>query len=114
MIDWPVVLSAVSQAIKLARDLSSIDKEISQADLKLKIADLTETLATIKLAMTEAKTDAAEKDEEIARLKTLQKRVVEGTVEIRGYRYRNRTDGKEGGRWQSILRCVFSKGRFAN
>src|SRR5208282_5906708 len=109
MIDWPVALSAVSQAIKLARDLSSIDKEISQADLKLKIADLTETLATIKLAMTEAKTDAAEKDEEIARLKTLQKRVVEGTVEIRGYRYRNRTDGKEGALAIHSAMCVFKR-----
>jgi hypothetical protein len=109
MIDWPVALSAVSQAIKLARDLSSIDKEISQADLKLKIADLTETLATINLAMTEAKTDAAEKDEEIARLKTLQKRVVEGTVEIRGYRYRNRTDGKEGGAGNPFCDVCFQK-----
>lgn len=40
MIDWPLALSTVSQAIKLASDLRSIDKEVSEADLKLKIADL--------------------------------------------------------------------------
>ena len=70
---------------------------MSQADLKLKVAELTGSLADIKLTLTEAKSDAAEKDDEIARLKKLQQRLVDETVELYGYRYRKRKDGKDGG-----------------
>ena len=94
MIDWPLALSTASQAIKLANELRSIDKEVSQAELKLKVADLTTTLADLKMTLTEARSDAAEKDTEIARLKTLQRRLADDTVELHGYRYRKRTDGK--------------------
>jgi len=87
----------VSQAIKLANELRSIDKEVSQADLKLKVAELTGSLADIKLTLTEAKSEAAEKDEEIARLKKLQHRLAERNRRAYGYRYRKRKDGKEGG-----------------
>ena len=97
MIDWPLALSTASQAIKFASDLRAIDREVSQAELKLKVADLMSTLADLKTILTEAKTDAAEKDEEIARLKKLQRRPADDTVEISGYRYRKRKDGKEGG-----------------
>jgi hypothetical protein len=97
MIDWPVAFSTASQALKLANDLRSIDKELGQAELRLKIADLTTALAELKMTLTEAKNDAAEKDAEIARLKRLQRRVEEETVRIYGYRYRKRTDGEEGG-----------------
>jgi hypothetical protein len=97
VIDWPVTFSTVSQAIKLANELRSIDKEMSQAELRLKVAELTGSLADIKLTLTEAKSEAAEKDEEIARLKKLQHRLAEETVELYGYRYRKRKDQKEGG-----------------
>ena len=94
MIDWPLALSTASQAIKLANELRGIDKEVSQADLKLKIAELTTTLADLKVTLTEAKSDAAERDAEIARLKALQRRVIDETVELHGYRYRKRTEGE--------------------
>jgi hypothetical protein len=94
MIDWPVALSTASQAINLLNELRSIDKEISQADLKLKIADLKGALADLKNTLTDARTEASEKDAEIARLKKLQRRLADDTVELYGYRYRNRTDGK--------------------
>jgi hypothetical protein len=97
VIDWPVTFSTVSQAIKLANELRSIDKEMSQADLKLKVAELTGSLADIKLTLTEAKREAADKDQEIGRLKKLQQRLADETVELYGYRYRQRKDGKEGG-----------------
>lgn len=61
------------------------------------MAELTGSLADIKLTLTEAKSEAAEKDEEIARLKKLQHRLAEETVELCGYRYRKRKDQKEGG-----------------
>jgi hypothetical protein len=94
MIDWPLALSTASQAIKLANELRSIDKEVSQAELKLKVADLTTALADLKMTLTEAKSDAAERDTEIARLKALQRRVMDETVELYGYRYRKRKDEK--------------------
>jgi hypothetical protein len=97
VIDWPLAFSTASQAIKLANDLRSIDKEVSQADLKLKVADLTTALADLKMTLTEAKNDAAEKDGEIARLRNLQHRLAEDTVELYGYRYRKRMDGKPPG-----------------
>ncbi|WP_143278071.1 hypothetical protein [Bradyrhizobium sp. UFLA03-84] len=94
MIDWALALSTASQAFKFADELRSIDKEVSQAELKLKVADLTSTLADLKIILTEARTDTAEKDAEINRLKKLQRRVLEDTVEQYGYRYRNRKDDK--------------------
>lgn len=97
MIDWPTAFSTASQAIKLANELRSIDKEVNLAELKLKVAELTGSLADIKLTLTEAKSDAGEKEEEIARLKKLQHRLAGETVELYGYRYRKRKDGKEGG-----------------
>ena len=92
-----LAISTVSQAMKLANDLRSIDKELSQAELKLKIADLTSALADLKITLTEARSEATEKDDEIAGLKKLQRRLADHTVELYGYRYRKRTDGKEGG-----------------
>jgi len=97
MIDWPLAFSTAAQALKLANEFRSIDKEISQAELKLKVAGLTTALADLKMTLTEAKNDAAEKDGEIARLKTLQRRLAEETIELYGYQYRKRTDGKQGG-----------------
>ena len=97
VIDWPTAFSTASQAIKLANELRSIDKEVNLAELKLKVAELTGSLADIKLTLTEAKSDAGEKEEEIARLKKLQHRLAGETVELYGYRYRKRKDGKEGG-----------------
>jgi hypothetical protein len=97
VIDWALALSTASQAIKLANDLRSIDKEVSQAELKLKVADLTGALADLKMTLTEARGDAGEKEAEIARLKKLQHRMEDETIELYGYRYRKRKDGKEGG-----------------
>jgi hypothetical protein len=97
MIDWPLAFSTLSQAFRAANDLRSIDKEVSQAELKLKVADLTSSLADLKITLTEAKGDATEKDAEIARLKKLQQRIADETVELYGYRYRKRKDGNQGG-----------------
>jgi hypothetical protein len=76
MIDWPTAFSTASQAIKLANELRLIDKEVSQADLKLKVAELAGSLAEIKLTLTEARSDAADKDHEISRLRKRQQRLV--------------------------------------
>jgi hypothetical protein len=109
MIDWAIALSTASQAIKFANDLWQIDKEVTQAALKLKIADLTDTLADLKNILTEAKTDAAEKDSEIERLKTLHRRLMDDTVELAGYRYRKSQDGKEPAAGYPFCNVCFQK-----
>lgn len=109
MIDWPLAFSTASQAIKLGNELRSIDKQLSQSDLKLKIAELNTSLADLKTTLTDAKNDAAEKDAEIARLKKLQQRVSDETVELFGYRYRKRKDGKEGGAGNPFCDVCYQK-----
>jgi hypothetical protein len=97
VIDWPLALSTATQAIKLVGELRSANKEISQAELKLKVADLTTALADLKMTLTDARTEASDKDAEIERLKKLHRRVQDETIELYGYRYRKRTDGKPPG-----------------
>ncbi len=109
VIDWALALSTASQAFRFANDLRSIDKEMGQAELKLKVADLTGTLADLKVILTEARDEAAEKDAEIARLKKLQRRVEEETIELYGYRYRKRKDGKQGGAGNPMCDVCFQK-----
>lgn len=109
MIDWPVAFSTASQAMKLVNELRAIDKEVSQAELKLKIAELTGALADLKITLTDARDEASERDAEIARLKKLQRRVEDDTVELYGYRYRKRKDGKGGGAGNPFCDVCFQK-----
>ena len=92
MIDWPLAFSTVSQALKLTNELHEIDKHLSEADLKLKIADLTAALANLKLTLIDAQYEASEKDKEIERIKSVNKRVADGLVEHYGYLYRKQAD----------------------
>jgi rubrerythrin len=112
MIDWSIALSTASQAIKFVNELRSIDKEMSQAELKLKVTDLTNALVDLKMTLTEARSDAAEKDAEISRLKALQRRVTEETVELHGYRYRKRKDGKRPAAGNPFCDVCFQKEGF--
>ncbi len=109
MVDWAMAFSSATQALKLVGELRSIDKEIDQAELKLKVAELTGSLADIKLTLIEAKTDASDKDQEIARLKKLHQRLADDTVELYGYRYRKRKDGREGGAGNPFCDVCFQK-----
>ena len=93
MIDWPLAFSSASQAIKLVNELRSIDKEMSQAELKLKIADLSSALADLKMTLTEAKSEASEKDDEINRLKKLQQRLSFMVIPQGGWQIYRNTSG---------------------
>ena len=83
--------------MKLLGELRSIDKELGQAELKLKVAELTGALADLKMTLIDARDEASEKEAEIARLKKLHHRIEDDTIELYGYRYRKRKDGKQGG-----------------
>src|SRR6266851_1228927 len=91
MVEWEIALAAVSSLTELLKNLRSPDKQMTQSELKLQIADLTTALADIKLTLTEAKAEAADKDAQIARLMNLHRRVTDNTIELYGYRYRKST-----------------------
>src|SRR6266852_2574140 len=95
MIDWSVAFATASQAVKFAQELRSIGKQLSEADLKLKIAGLTDALASLKITLTEAKDEIADKDKTIERLKSLTKRVASDLVNHKGHLYRKQPDSNE-------------------
>jgi len=85
-------LTAVSTAVGIAKDLKEIDKGLGEADLKLKIAELTGALADTKIALTEIQAEIAEKDAAIEDLKK-QFEIRADTVEVRGFKYIQQKDG---------------------
>jgi hypothetical protein len=68
MVDIPLAITTLTNAIKLASDLRGIEREFDVAEYKLKIADLTTLLADVKIALTDARMEHAAKDAEIERL----------------------------------------------
>jgi hypothetical protein len=96
MVDIMGALATASQAIKLVQDLRGIDRAMDAAEYKLKIADLTDALSNIKLALTDAKEDLASKDAEIDKLKKQFQRRAD-TVEYQGFKYDKGKDGKPRG-----------------
>ena len=97
MIDIPVAISTVTNAIKLAGDLRSIEREFDMAEYKLKIAELTSLLADVKIALTDARAEHEAKDAEIGRLKALIARRDTETIEYQGYLYQKGKSGKPNG-----------------
>jgi hypothetical protein len=69
-----------------------VTKKLGEAELKLKIADLTGVLADIEITLADAKAEIAEKDETIRHLQSLQKRRDDDLIEYRGYFYRKVND----------------------
>jgi len=95
VIDFATAIAALGQAIKLAGDFRDVKKQLGEADLKLKVADLTTALATVKTTLVDAQADAAEKDKTIERLKSLNKRVADDLVVHKGYLYRKQPDSQQ-------------------
>ena len=71
----------------------SFEKTFDEASFKLRIADITSNLADLKIALTEAKSEAAEKDAEILRLKKEFAFTVENTIMSHGFRYEKSSSG---------------------
>ena len=85
-------LSAVAQAMNIAKGLREIEKGFDAAEFKLKIADLYTALADAKLALADAKTEIESKQAEVEAL-IAQFQVRTATIEYRGYKYeRSATD----------------------
>jgi len=86
-------LSAVAQAMNIAKGLREIEKGFDAAEFKLKIAELNSALADAKLALADAKTKIESKQAEVEAL-IAQFQVRTATVEYRGYKYERSADGK--------------------
>ena len=85
-------ISAVTAALGLVKELREIDAQFDKAEMKLKIAELTEALSDAKLGLVDVAQTLREKYEQIDKLKvSIQRR--EETVERNGYRYRKGDNG---------------------
>ncbi|RWI14450.1 MAG: hypothetical protein EOQ92_28880 [Mesorhizobium sp.] len=62
-------LAAVGQALDIARQLREFDKSFSDAEFKLKVAELYSALSDTKMALADAREAIQERDSEIRRLK---------------------------------------------
>jgi len=89
-------LSAVAQAMNIAKGLREIEKGFDAAEFKVKIAELNSALADAKVALADAKTEVDSKQAEIEAL-IAQFQVRTATVEYRGYKYERNADGRPQG-----------------
>ena len=69
MIDFAVALTSLTKGLEALRAIQDIDKNLDAATYKAKIADLMSAVAAAKLALIEAREEAASKDKEIDQLK---------------------------------------------
>ncbi len=76
MSDIAVILSALSSAMSIAKDLKGFETQIKEASFKLQLADLYSNLADIKVEMADLQQSMISKDDEIRTLKE--------TLEIKG------------------------------
>jgi hypothetical protein len=67
--DFMTIIATTSKSLELVKALKDIDKQIGEAELKAKAAELLSNLADVKIALVEAKEEAAAKDAEITKLK---------------------------------------------
>ena len=91
----------------------SFEKTFDEASFKLRIADITSNLADLKIALTEAKSEAAEKDAEILRLKKEFAFAAENTIIAYGSRYEKSSTGNPQG-LPFCPRCEKVDGRLIN
>jgi hypothetical protein len=89
-------LAAATAGLNFAKDLLNLKKIYEDADLKLKIANLNESLAKAKTALSDAEEQLRSKDAEIAGLKK-NFEFRGALIEVRGFKYEQGTDGKPTG-----------------
>lgn len=80
-------IAAVTAALGLVKELRSIDAQFDKAELKLKIADLTEALSEAKLGLVDVAEQLRTKDAEIADLKQKIIYRAENLIDHNGFRY---------------------------
>jgi hypothetical protein len=94
--DFMTIIATATKSLEMVKALKDIDKQIGEAELKAKAADLLSNLADLKVALIEAKEEAAAKDNEINKLKqSFQLR--SDCVRYYNFLYDKSTDGKPQG-----------------
>ena len=111
--DFMGAIATATKAIEGLKLLMSLEKTFDEASFKLRIADITSNLADLKIALTEAKSEAAEKDAEILRLKKEFAFAVENTIMAHGFRYEKSSRGNVQG-MPFCPRCEKVDGRLIN
>ena len=102
--------AAVTAALNLGRDLLNVNKAYNDAEFKLKIAEITASLATVKMSLAEAQSLLIEKDQENVALKRSMAFKAE-LVERSGFKYRKNDQGQPNGP-PFCPRCEEKDGRF--
>ena len=108
--DFIGTIAIATKAIEGLKLLRGLEKTFDEASFKMQIADITSNLADLKTALVEAKSEAAEKDAEISRLKNEFAFRAENTIEWQGFRYEKSSDGKPQG-MPFCTRCEKVDGR---
>jgi hypothetical protein len=70
MLDIPLAIGLATKSLELVKALRDIDKELGEAELKAKAAELLSNLADVKIALVEAGDELRQRDAKIAQLKT--------------------------------------------
>jgi hypothetical protein len=95
--DFIGAIATATKALEGLKLLMGLEKAFDAASFKMQIADITSNLADLKIALTEAKSEAAEKDAEISRLKQEFAFTSGSTVVVHDYRYQtSRSGGPQG------------------
>jgi hypothetical protein len=113
IMDFMGAIATATKAIEGLKLLMSLEKTFDEASFKLRIADITSNLADLKTALTEAKSEAAEKDAEIVRLKKEFAFAFENTIIVGGFRYEKSSRGNAQG-MPFCPRCEKVDGRLIN
>jgi hypothetical protein len=92
--DIPLVLTTLSKSLEALKAIREIDKDFDAASYRAKIAELMNSVADAKIALTEAQDEIAAKDKEITRLKDGLKFREEHTIIVRGRRYEKGSNEK--------------------
>ena len=111
--DFMGAIATATKAIEGLKLLMSLEKTFDEATFKLRIADITSNLADLKIALTEAKSEAADKDAEISRLKKEFAFTIENTIMVQGFRYEKSSRGNAQG-MPFCPRCEKVDGRLIN
>ena len=90
-------LTAISQALDIAKKLRGFEKQLNDAEFKYQLAELYTSLSDAKIALADARLVIAERDAEIAQLKEKDSAKMR-TVSYRGYNFGIDENGESIGR----------------
>ena len=91
--DFITIIATATKSLEMVKALKDINKQIGEAELKARAAELLSNLADLKVALVEAKEEATAKDVEITKLKkAFQLR--NDCVRHHNFLYDKKSDGK--------------------